>query len=224
MEGGAGVPDSQPSATLEPIGRDTEVPLSGEREVSGQIIYAPERLSEMVRTAHDAGFRVAVHSIGDYATDLVMDAFEATGEPSRHRIEHAMLLSDAQIERLARLNCHVTMQPEFLMRFGHAYKRQLGRERAATIKRFRSVSDAGLTLSLNSDRPIVSGDPWAGVEAASDRPEGFDPSENLTREEAIRAYTQGGAAANAESDRMGSLTPGQLADWNVVDAQADNPH
>lgn len=167
----------------------------------------------MVQTAHGAGFRIAIHSIGDYATDLVMSALEATRDPARHRIEHAMLLSDAQIERLAKLGCHVSMQPEFLIRFAHAYKRQLGPERASRIKRMRSVVDAGIALSLSSDRPIVSGDPWVGVRCASDRPEGFDPSENLTRNEALLGYTQRAAEANEDGDRMGSLNPGQLADW-----------
>jgi len=157
-------------------------------EVSGQLIYSPTRLREMVQTAHRAGFRVATHSIGDYATDLVMDAYEATGEPSRHRIEHAMLLSDAQIERLAGLGCAVTFQPEFLIRFGHSYRRQLGPERMARLKRARSLLDAGIPLSFSSDRPIVPGDPKDGIRAAVHRPEGFDPAENITLPEAFRAY------------------------------------
>jgi predicted amidohydrolase YtcJ len=185
-------------------------------ETSGQLIYAPERLKQMVRTAADAGYQVAVHSIGDYSTDLVLNAFEETENPARHRIEHAMLLSDAQIERLASLGPHVAMQPEFLVRFAHAYKRQLGPERASQLKRFRSIKDAGLRLSLNSDRPIVSGDPWAGVEVASNRPGGFDPAENLTREEAILGYTVFGAMALEDEGDYGSLEVGQRADWVVV--------
>ncbi len=168
-------------------------------DTSGQLIYPPERLTEMVLTAHRAGYQVAVHSIGDYSTDLVLNAFEATGEPSRHRIEHAMLLSDGQIDRMAKLNCFCTMQPEFLMRFGHAYKRQLGPERAKTLKRARSVIDAGIRLSFSSDRPIVAGDPLDGINTAVGRPEGFDLSENVTLEEAIDAYTRQGILVNGDA-------------------------
>ena len=71
-----------------------------------------------------------------------------------------MILSDAQIERLARAGCHTTMQPEFLTRLGPAYVRQLGPETAIRIKRARSCLEAGVRMSFNSDRPIVSGDPW----------------------------------------------------------------
>ena len=126
-----------------------------------------------------------------------------------------MIMSDQQIERMARLGCYCTMQPEFLMRFGHSYRRQLGPERTALLERFRSVKDAGIPLSFSSDRPIVQGDPMDGISIATARPEGFDSSENLTCEEAIDAYTIEGARANEDLAEMGGLEPGQLALWRL---------
>lgn len=187
-----------------------------EAKTSGQLIYSPERLTSMVRVADEAGWRIAVHSIGDYSSDLVMDAFRETGHGDRHRIEHAMILSDDQIARLADLGCHVTMQPEFLVQNGKAYQRQLGPERASRLKRARSVLDAGIPLSFSSDRPIVPGSPVTGIAAATRRPDGFDQSENVTREEAILAYTLGGAIANGDEGVMGSLDEGQVADWTLL--------
>ncbi len=184
-------------------------------QTSGTLIYAPERLTSMVRTAHEAGYPVAIHSIGDHATDIVMDAFEASPD-RRHRIEHAMILSDPQIERMAQLGIHCTMQPEFLLRFGHAYRRNLGQSIASRLKRARSVIDAGIPLSFSSDRPIVPGDPWDGIRSAVNRPEGFDSSENVTHAEAILAYTKMGATANGDAELMGTLQPGQIADYVVV--------
>jgi predicted amidohydrolase YtcJ len=193
------------------------------REVSGQLIYSPERMNQMVQIAHDQGFAVAIHGIGDYAVDLVLNAFEATGEPSRHRVEHAMLMSDAQIMRLASLNVHCTFQPEFLYRFGHAYRRQLGDERASKLKRIRSTLDAGVSVSINSDRPIVVGDPWVGVSTAAIRPPAFDPAENITLREAILGYTKGGAVANGDEGEMGEIKVGQHADFMIVDGPCE-PH
>jgi predicted amidohydrolase YtcJ len=195
------------------------VETSAYRQVSGQLIYRPERLTQMVETAHEAGWQVAVHAIGDYAADLVMDAFEATDEPNRHRIEHAMILSDAQIERMASLGCSLTFQPEFLLRFGHTYHRQLGDERASMLKRTRSVLDAGIPLSFNSDRPIVGGDPWDGIRMAETR-EGFDPSERCTRQEAISAYTVAGSRVNGDGETYGTLDPGSIAEFQLYD---ENP-
>jgi predicted amidohydrolase YtcJ len=181
----------------------------------GKLIYPPERLAAMVLRAHDAGWPVAVHAIGDRAVDHVLDAFEATGEPARHRLEHAMVLSDAQIARIARLGCEVTMQPEFLLRFGAAYRNQLGPERAARLKRLASLLAAGVPTSLSSDRPIVPGDPWDGIEAASSRPDGFDPKEAVPREVALELYMAAGARANGDEAEQGVLRAGMRADFQA---------
>lgn len=191
--------------------------IYGEYTVSGNgtLIYEPEKLKEMVRIAHDAGQSLAIHSIGDRSTDLVLEAYGRLDDPSGHRIEHAMMMSDAQIDRLSMLGCHCSMQPEFLAHFGHAYVRQLGPNRAAHLKRFRSVMNSGIPLSFSSDRPIVAGDPWDGILASVMRPEGFDPSENISRTEAVRNFTEMGAVANREADDVASLEAGAWADFQV---------
>ncbi len=204
----SGEPGSAPAAF------PSRPPLDG--ETSGQLIYLPEKLTEMVRTAHDAEYAVATHCIGDYATDLVMDAYEATGEPARHRIEHAMILSDAQIGRLARLGSPVCFQPEFLLRFGHAYLRQLGPERTAKLKRTRSLLDAGIPLCFGSDRPIVPGDPWDAIRTAEERPEIYDPAENSSRLEGLLAHTTWAATTNGDMG-MGTLEEESLADFEVYE-------
>jgi predicted amidohydrolase YtcJ len=186
-------------------------------ETDGKLIYNADKLKLMVRTAHEAGWQVSVHTIGDCATDLVLDAIEATGEPTRHRIEHAMILSDGQIERIRSLGCCCTFQPEFLMALGPAYRKQLGEVRASKLIRSRSAIDAGIRLSFNSDRPIVAGDPWDGILTASNRPPEFDPSENCTRKEGILAYTAAGAEVNGDKDEMGTLKPGALAHFQAYD-------
>jgi len=152
--------------------------------------------------------------------DAVMDAYAGTGEPSRHRIEHAMLLSDAQVGRMAALGCHCTMQPEFLVRFGPAYQRQLGDDRAFRLKRYASLAREGIPFSLNSDRPIVSGDPWLGLAAAVGRPDGFDPAENLAPEAARSAYAEGGHAANGDAGK-GDLAPGGWGQSLLFDSGVD---
>jgi len=185
-------------------------------EVSGQLIYKPERLKEMTLTAAAAGYPVAIHAIGDYAVDLVLDAFESTESPSAHRLEHAMLLSDEQIERIAKCGCYLTFQPEFLMRFGHAYLRQLGAERTAVLKRSRSVIDAGIPLSFNSDRPIVPGDPRDGIRTAVNRPEAFSPAENISLEEAFAAYTYEGARITGDEELFGAIKKGAATDVRIA--------
>ena len=127
-----------------------------------------------------------------------------------------MILSDSQIGRMAKLGSFCTFQPEFLMRFGVSYLKQLGPERAAKLKRGRSVLDAGIPLSLSSDRPIVAGDPWDGIRTAVNRPETFDPAENITLEEALNGYTRWGAEANEDKGLLGALDPGEIADVQLL--------
>jgi len=175
---------------------------------TGHLIYAPDELARRVRVAHEAGYAVATHAIGDRATDVVLAAYEATGEPSRHRIEHAMILSDAQIERVKASGCGVSFQPEFLAAFGGSDRRQLGPDRAAALLRTRSLLDAGVPIAFSSDMPIVSGDPEIGIAAATNR-----PFEACTEEEAIDAYTRTAAWINGDAHTMGSLEPGMWADF-----------
>ncbi|MCG9895819.1 MAG: amidohydrolase family protein, partial [Fimbriimonadaceae bacterium] len=183
----------------------------------GSLIYSPDRLKEMVLAGHERGWSIIIHSIGDRATDLVMDALEATDDPARHRIEHVMILSDDQIERLRRLGCTVTLQPEFLARFGHAYRAQLPDDVWPKLKRVRSLLDAGVPLALNTDRPIVPGLPELGLETAVRRPSGFDSREEIRPEEAELGWTEWAAAANGDHGQ-GRLAPGCWADLRLYDS------
>jgi predicted amidohydrolase YtcJ len=185
----------------------------------GTLIYSPERLKSMVQQAHDLGWPVAIHSIGDRSTDLVMDAIEETDDPSRHRIEHVMILSDAQIERIARLGCPVTLQPEFLQFFGHAYLAQLGPEITSLLNRGASLLAAGIPTAFNTDRPIVPGHPADSIEMATCRPEGFCSSENVTLEQAVEGWTKTAARVNGDAGELGELKPGCLADLVLFDSE-----
>ena len=74
---------------------------------------------------------------------------------------------------------------------------------------------AGVRLSLNSDRPVVPGNPWDGIATATQRPAGFAPEENIPERESIRLYTEGGADANDDRGVMGEIAIGCLADFQV---------
>jgi predicted amidohydrolase YtcJ len=190
--------------------------LFGEKKTSGICIYPPEELARRVRKAAEDGYQVTVHAIGDYAVDIVMDAMEEADFGVKHRIEHAMLLSDEQIERMKKLGVHCTMQPEFLSHFGEMYRRTLGDKRGSSIKRFRSVAEAGIPLSLSSDRPIVTGNPALTFRNATDRPEGFSKEENLEPVEALRSMTKRAWEALGEEGH-GVVAEGEPADLLVYE-------
>lgn len=185
----------------------TDAASATNRAADGLLMYPPDRLTEMVCIATEAGFQVATHAIGDLAVDLVMNAYEASGEPARHRIEHAMILSDEQIDRLVKLGCFVSVQPEFLSRFGDAYRTQLGPERGSQLIRTKSMRERGVKVSASTDRPIVEGDPLLGLQMLRTRPFGFTEQENIGGAEALPLWLGEASLANGTAPQL--LMPGQ---------------
>lgn len=182
----------------------------------GQFIYPPEELQRRVSLADEAGYSIAIHSIGDRCTDLVLDCYEKTQDPTKHRIEHVMVLSDAQINRIKSVGCKVTLQPEFLKDFETAYKKQLGNDRYLKLKRLNSLDRAGIPIGLSSDRPIVPGNPWCGIRTAADRGE-----ESISIDRGVELYTHGAAELDNDGHLFGRLNIRQYADFQVYDR---DPH
>jgi predicted amidohydrolase YtcJ len=179
---------------------------------TGTFIYPPEELERRVRLADEAGYPIATHSIGDRCTDMVLNCYEKSNDPSRHRIEHVMVLSDSQIERIKRLGVKVSLQPEFLQDFAKTYKRQLGEERYLKLKRAKSLDGAGIPIGFSSDRPIVPGNPWTGIRTAADRGD-----ESISINRGVELYTFGAAEVDGDGAAFGRLNIRQRADFQIYD-------
>jgi predicted amidohydrolase YtcJ len=137
----------------------------------------------MARATMMLGGSVAIHAIGDLANDLVLDVFEELiemgAEPDRLRVEHASLLTEPAIERMARLGVTASVQPAFLASESDWLEKRIGEERMSRVYPFRSLIEAGVTVLGGSDSPVELPDPAIGIAAAIDRP-GFNPSERLS--------------------------------------------
>lgn len=192
---------------------------------TGQLQDDPELLADTVVDGHLAGWQLAVHAIGDRAVDVALDALERAQRlrprpDARHRIEHAGLVRPDQLARFARLGAIAVVQPNFLRYFGDDYASIMGPERAPWLYRGRGFLDHGVTLVGSSDRPVTDGSPLRAVqfmvERASESGRVIGPEEGVTVDEALRAYTVGGAFACRWEDSAGSLTPGKRADLVVL--------
>jgi hypothetical protein len=159
-----------------------------------------------MRRARDAGILPDVHAIGDRANTLALDAFEAIG--SGGRIEHAQLLSAADIPRFARLGVEVSVQPEHAMDDRDVAERHWP-DATGRAYPFRSLLDAGATLRFGSDAPVSPLDPWLGMAAAVSRSrdgrEPWHPEQCISNAEALAASTRTTVAI------------GQVADLVVTD-------
>ncbi|HEY2063681.1 MAG TPA: amidohydrolase [Amycolatopsis sp.] len=197
----------------------------GESQNRGYFQVPEDELARTIRLAHDAGWQIATHAIGDRAVTVVLDAYEAALAASpradhRHRIEHCAVLQPAELTRLASLGLIASPQGRFVNELGDGMRAALGEHRVPWCYRLRSVLDAGVVLPASSDRPVVNGAPLLGLadmvrrRTSSGAP--FSPEEAITPAEALRAYTYGSAYATFAEDRLGTLEPGKLADFAVL--------
>ena len=182
-------------------------------------------LEDAVEQAAEAGWAVAVHAIGDRANREALDALERVAPAARRwglrqRIEHAQLLNPVDVARFAALGIVASVQPLHVPSDWAIAERYWGR-RARWAYAFKSLLQHGAVLALGSDAPVESPHPWLTLKAAvlrqGDQGQAWYPEEQLTVEEAVRAYTQGVAFAAGEESYRGSLRPGQLADLIVLD-------
>ena len=182
-------------------------------ENRGQWVVAPEELRAVVSQAVDADLQVSVHAIGDEAIAETLDALESA-EGSRHRIEHAEVLTDELLGRLAESDVVASMQPNFLKwaREDGLYAARLGDERRWASNRFGELLERGGRLAFGSD--CMPMDPLFGVQQAVTAP---DDRQRLSVTEALRAYTSGAAYAGFDEDRLGTIETGKCADLVVLD-------
>ncbi len=169
----------------------------------------------MARASLALGGRVAVHAIGDRANGAVIDLFEelaGTGaDPGSLRLEHASVVSPADVERLAAVGATAVVQPAFLMSERQWLERRVGPDRIHHTYAFRSLLRAGVPLAGSSDCPVEPPSPWWGMAAARDRA-GLTPDERLTGEEAFHLFTAGAARAIGAP----TLEPGAPCDLTIA--------
>ena len=171
----------------------------------------------MARIAVAAGKGVAIHAIGDAAASAVLDLFgeliDAGAAPHLLRMEHASVLSQADIERMGRYGAVASVQPAFLGSEVDWIESRVGPERLLRTYAFASLMEAGALLVGGSDAPVEAPDPWEAMALCRDRA-GLVPSQAISAAEALAMYTTNAAKAMAEPTPLGLGSP---ADFIVVD-------
>jgi predicted amidohydrolase YtcJ len=207
-------------------------PYTDDPSQSGHLLWNPDQYVRAVEELDAHGIQVFSHAIGDRAIRLALDAYEKAQKVNhtsdrRHRIEHIEDPAASDIPRFGKLGVIASFQPL------HAYPNDdtlklwsgnVGPERVPRAWPWRSVEKGGGVLAFGSDWPIVTQNPWPGVQNAltrqtneGDPAGGWIPKERISLADAIRAYTLGAAFAGHREKSEGSLEAGKLADLIVID-------
>jgi predicted amidohydrolase YtcJ len=194
----------------------------------GLLVNPPEKMYEWISGADKAGLQVMVHAIGDRAIGMLLDIYERVEKEDgardrRFRVEHTQHLRERDIPRFAQLDVIASMQPYHAIDDGRWAEQFIGK-RIATTYAFRSLLDAKARLAFGSDWFVAPATPLEGIYAAVTRrtlddknPGGWVPAQKISVEEALQAYTVGGAYASFDESRKGTLTAGKLADLVLID-------
>lgn len=196
---------------------------------SGTSYHADDELEAFFHAGHMAGLQVGVHAIGDRAIEQVLTVWDRVYvaldsrerrhfRARRHRIEHFEMASTSQIERAAMLGLAVSVQPAFDRSWGQPgglYDAALGWDRAVAMNPLRTMIERGIEVGAGSDSPITPFDPMLSIAACETH---HDAAQQLSRVEAIRLHTSGGARIGHQEDKKGVLGPGMHADMAAYDA------
>lgn len=194
---------------------------------NGLWYIAPDDLKKLVLAYHAAGHQIHIHTNGDEATEVALDAIEAALEAHprpdhRHTLQHCQLASDAQFRRMAPLGVGVNLFSNHVYYWGDQHLAMtLGPDRAHRIDNAGSAVEHGVDLALHSDAPITAIGPlftaWCAVNrvTASGVQLGGE-AEKLSVEEALYTITMGGAVSLKLDDEIGSIEVGKLADFAVL--------
>ncbi|RPJ84858.1 MAG: amidohydrolase, partial [Acidobacteria bacterium] len=196
----------------------------------GEPRQSEEQLARSATELLKIGFNMRVHCIGDAANRIAINAYERAlkatgidGKQARFSLEHAQVLAPDDIPRLARLGIVASMQPLHATEDMNFAESRMGPERLKHAYIWRTLLDLGVVVATGTDFSVSPYNPFYTLHAAVTRqdrennpPGGWIPEQAMTREEALRAATMGGAYVMHAEDFLGSIEVGKLADFVVI--------
>ena len=202
---------------------------AGDAQNHGTLALDPAEYKKSVLLANRYGWRVGTHAVGDAAVDLVLDAYEgATKDKSisdkRFIVIHGSLITRDQIARAKQLGVRVDAQNIFMWDKAATVERYMGPALANRAVPSRWLLDAlgveGTAAGTDNEVNILN--PFVGLYVMVTRkdPNGkvYGADQALTREEALRLYTNAGPFYTFEEKKKGSIEVGKFADMVVLSA------
>lgn len=193
----------------------------------GLLLRSPESLMEFCNKAYDNGFQVCTHAIGDSANRLMLQVYgEILKEKNdlRWRIEHSQIVAPEDFELFGKFSIIPSVQPTHATSDMYWAVDRVGAERIKGAYAYNDLLQQNGWLPLGTDFPIEGINPVHTFYAAVVRkdlkgwPEnGFQIENALTRQDALKGMTIWAAMSAFEENEKGSLEPGKLADFVVLE-------
>ncbi len=202
-------------------------PYAGTEDECGVTYFTTEELTELVSYCRKNGLDVTVHTIGDRALEMAVEAISRSNQihraTRRNGVLYVQIASEKAIARMAEENIQAFVQPVFAGSDMDFVESVVSHPQDKKLYAWKSMADAGVHVSGSASAPVEPFDVLQNIQYAVTRekltggPEnGWIPEERLSVEEAVRLFTTEGAYASYEEDSKGSLECGKLADMTVL--------
>jgi predicted amidohydrolase YtcJ len=201
----------------------------------GLCFIPQDKLLAILETCMENNVQFNAHSVGDGAVHAIIDGCDALKDrfnirEKRPVICHSNFMSEEAVQKVAQMGICMDIQPAWLFLDGRTLTNQFGVQRLTWFQPLHSLFALGAIAGGGSDhmqkigslRSINFYDPWLAMWTTltrqakwTDRP--LHPEQALSRVEAIRFYTINNAYIHCAERQRGSLEPGKLADYIVLD-------
>jgi predicted amidohydrolase YtcJ len=202
-------------------------PAGRAADYAGYQQISDDQLKAMLRTAAAHGRQVYAHVNGDAAIQQLIDGVRAVNGEGGATLKRTIAIH-SQTARLDQLQAmkQLDIEPTFFA--SHTYywgdwhrEVTLGPIRADRISPQRDAFDAGLRPTIHNDSPVVPPDMirliWSAVTRRTRSHDILGPAERVSVYEALQEVTSNAAYEIHEEGLKGTLEPGKLADFVILD-------
>ncbi|RBW56580.1 hypothetical protein DS884_14035 [Tenacibaculum sp. E3R01] len=192
----------------------------------GKALINKEKLKQFIKTYHNKGWQIAIHTQGNAAITETVNAFEELKSEldysnSRHRLEHCLMLPNSEILRIKNLQLLPSFHINHLLYYGEALNNDiLGKKQTSKILAIKSTLNENIKSTLHADQPMFESNPFRLIQTAIERKtkEGniIGINERINLLEAIKTLTINAAFQIHKEDKIGSLEKGKYADFIIV--------
>ncbi len=211
-------------------GVGSKTAMMNEPWLDGSITEIPLRLDldimkDLIIKGHRMGWSTGVHTCGDRAQDIAVDAFVAAQKAfpragMRHNIVHGYLPSQYSLDLMKEYDIGVSVQPGFMYVEGDIYFDVLTQKQIDYFKPLKTYLDHNIRVAANSDMTSAHFNPFVGMYAAVARKtsqgRSLGDAEKISREDMLRLFTINSAHLGYMDSFTGSLEPGKCADMAVL--------